>query len=110
MTQEEVFLIELISFCNGLLHHSTLRWNKKLEAFLCNFLALPAFHVVHHCNKVPYMHSNYGFIFSFWDRIFKTVSVNSIYKIENPTFGIGKCKDGSFFGLLFKPFYSKLPY
>ncbi|MCD6026457.1 MAG: Sterol desaturase [Solimicrobium sp.] len=110
ISPQEIFFIELISFCNGLFHHSNIYLNTKIEKYLCYIFTLPAFHVVHHCNKMPYIHSNYGFIFSWWDRIFRTVSTDSIYKVENPIFGVGKCNDASLLSLLLKPFYSRLPY
>jgi len=107
---ETLVLIEIISFCNGLFHHSKIRFSPKAEILLAKIFTIPAFHAVHHCNKAHLFNSNYGFIFTFWDRVFRTISSESISQIERPVFGVGQCKDSSFIKLITKPFYSKLPY
>ena len=50
--------------------HSNLEYPKWLERILSPVFATPEFHRVHHSDEQKYTDSNYGDIFSLWDRIF----------------------------------------
>lgn len=70
-----VFLYQTISVVLTQFNHS----NVKMPAWLDNALVLvictPNMHRVHHHYRMPYTDSNYGNIFSFWDRLFGTYVV-----------------------------------
>lgn len=52
--------------------HSDLNYPKWLERILSPIFATPDFHRVHHSDEQKYTDSNYGDIFSLWDRLFGT--------------------------------------
>ncbi len=52
--------------------HANINLSKKLDGFLSYFLVSPAMHKVHHHYKQPFTDSNYGAIFSIWDRLLGT--------------------------------------
>jgi sterol desaturase/sphingolipid hydroxylase (fatty acid hydroxylase superfamily) len=54
--------------------HANIKMNKKLDKVLSYVIVSPDMHKVHHHNMLPYTDSNYGNIFSIWDRIFGTFS------------------------------------
>ena len=80
-----VFLYQTMSVVLTQFNHS----NVKMPAWLDNALVLvfctPNMHRVHHHFRMPYSDSNYGNIFSFWDRIFGTFVVAENEKL---TYGV----------------------
>jgi len=68
----EVRLFQVVLFLMAQFGHSNLKLNPKLEASLWLFLVPPAMHRIHHSNVKNETDSNYGTIFSFWDRMFRT--------------------------------------
>jgi sterol desaturase/sphingolipid hydroxylase (fatty acid hydroxylase superfamily) len=52
--------------------HANIRLPKKVDHALSYFLVSPDMHKVHHHNVLPYTDSNYGNIFSIWDRLLGT--------------------------------------
>lgn len=52
--------------------HANLKVNKSVDKALSYFIISPDMHKVHHHNMLPYTDSNYGNIFSIWDRMFGT--------------------------------------
>ncbi len=52
--------------------HANINLPKKLDNFLSYFLVSPGMHKVHHHFKQPFTDSNYGAIFSIWDRLLGT--------------------------------------
>ena len=52
--------------------HANIKMNKTIDKLLSYFIISPDMHKVHHHNMLPYTDSNYGNIFSIWDRIFGT--------------------------------------
>jgi sterol desaturase/sphingolipid hydroxylase (fatty acid hydroxylase superfamily) len=52
--------------------HSNLNYPKWVERIFSPVFATPEFHRVHHSNEQKYTDSNYGDIFSLWDRLFGT--------------------------------------
>ncbi|MCE9500929.1 MAG: sterol desaturase family protein [Leptospira sp.] len=50
--------------------HANIRIQPKLERLLSFVFVTPSLHRVHHHHKLPYTDTNYGNIFSLWDRLF----------------------------------------
>jgi sterol desaturase/sphingolipid hydroxylase (fatty acid hydroxylase superfamily) len=58
----------------AIFHHSNLRLPASLEALLARLIITPSIHWVHHHRRRSDTDANYGTIFSFWDRLFRSVS------------------------------------
>jgi sterol desaturase/sphingolipid hydroxylase (fatty acid hydroxylase superfamily) len=54
------------------LHHSNVNLPAWLDRFLRVVITTPALHRVHHSRLMIEANSNYGTIFSFWDRLART--------------------------------------
>ena len=52
--------------------HANIKLPKKLDNLLSYVFVSPDMHKVHHHYVLPYTDSNYGNIFSVWDRLFGT--------------------------------------
>lgn len=69
-----VFLYQSLSVVFSQFNHANIPLPKKIDKLLSYFIISPDMHKVHHHYKLPYTDSNYGNIFSVWDRIFGTYS------------------------------------
>ncbi len=69
-----VFMYQSMSVVFSQFNHANIVLPKKLDKILSYFIVSPDMHKVHHHYKLPYTDSNYGNIFSVWDRIFNTFS------------------------------------
>lgn len=67
-----VFLYQTLSVVSTQFTHANISLPKKLDHFLSYFIVSPNMHKVHHHFTLPYTDSNYGNIFSLWDRLFGT--------------------------------------
>jgi sterol desaturase/sphingolipid hydroxylase (fatty acid hydroxylase superfamily) len=67
-----VFMYQSISVLLSQFNHANIVLPKKLDNFLSWFIISPDMHKVHHHYVLPYTDSNYGNIFSIWDRLFGT--------------------------------------
>jgi sterol desaturase/sphingolipid hydroxylase (fatty acid hydroxylase superfamily) len=67
-----VFLYQSLSVVFSQFNHANISLPNKLDVFLSYFIISPNMHKVHHHYVLPYTDSNYGNIFSVWDRIFGT--------------------------------------
>jgi sterol desaturase/sphingolipid hydroxylase (fatty acid hydroxylase superfamily) len=85
--------------------HANIRLPKKLDYALSFILVSPNMHKVHHHWKQPYTDSNYGAVFSFWDRLLGTFMKLDTKDIR---YGLDRYypneKDEDFISLLKKPF------
>lgn len=70
-----VFLYQSLSALLSQFNHSNLNLPVWLDNVLKLVICTPHMHRVHHHYRQPYSDSNYGNIFSFWDRIFGTFTV-----------------------------------
>jgi sterol desaturase/sphingolipid hydroxylase (fatty acid hydroxylase superfamily) len=52
--------------------HANIVLPKNIDKLMSYFLVSPDMHKVHHHYVLPYTDSNYGNIFSVWDRLFGT--------------------------------------
>ena len=69
-----IFLYQSLSVVFSQFNHANIPLPKKVDKLLSYFIISPDMHKVHHHYKLPYTDSNYGNIFSVWDRIFGTYS------------------------------------
>ena len=67
-----VLLYQSMSLVFTQLNHANIRMPKQLDKLLSYFIVSPDMHKVHHHNLLPYTDSNYGNIFSIWDRLLGT--------------------------------------
>ncbi|MDD5151039.1 MAG: sterol desaturase family protein [Flavobacterium sp.] len=67
-----VFMYQTLSVISTQFTHANIALPKKLDDFLSYLIVSPDMHKVHHHYALPYTDSNYGNIFSIWDRIFGT--------------------------------------
>lgn len=67
-----VFLYQSMSVVFSQFNHANISLPKKLDTFISYFIVSPDMHKVHHHYVLPYTDSNYGNIFSIWDRLFGT--------------------------------------
>jgi sterol desaturase/sphingolipid hydroxylase (fatty acid hydroxylase superfamily) len=85
--------------------HANIGMPKKLDRFLSLFLISPNMHKVHHHWKQPYTDSNYGAVFSIWDRLLGTFRKLDTSQIR---YGLDRHypgeKDEDLMSLMKKPF------
>lgn len=67
-----VFLYQSMSLIFTQFTHANIKMNKDVDKALSYVIISPDMHKIHHHNMLPYTDSNYGNIFSIWDRIFGT--------------------------------------
>ena len=76
-----VFLYQSLSVIFSQFNHANISISKKIDTVMSYIFVSPDMHKVHHHYKLPYTDSNFGNIFSVWDRIFgtfKTLNRNEI--------------------------------
>lgn len=67
-----VFLYQSLSLVATQFSHANIKMSRKMDRWLSYVIVSPDMHKVHHHNVLPYTDSNYGNIFSIWDRMFGT--------------------------------------
>lgn len=101
-----IMLYQSLSVVLSQFNHANIRLPKNLDKTLSWVLISPDMHKVHHHYKLPYTDSNYGNIFSFWDRLFGTYKYMErdaiVYGVD--TFPDEK-ENSSIQGLLKQPFH-----
>ena len=67
---------ELLFQANTLFHHSNVRLPIRVERLLNLVLVTPRMHGIHHSQIRDETNSNYSVVFSWWDRLHRTVRLN----------------------------------
>ena len=73
-----VFMYQSMSVVLSQFNHANVVLPAWLDRILVLFICTPNMHHVHHHYRMPYSDTNYGNIFSFWDRLFSTYT-----KVDN---------------------------
>jgi sterol desaturase/sphingolipid hydroxylase (fatty acid hydroxylase superfamily) len=97
-----VLAFETLMLCAVIFHHSNLRIPALLERAISRVIITPSIHWVHHHAVMHDTNSNYGAIFSIWDRLFGTKSVT--VRTYDMRIGVESVEDKSFLGLILSPF------
>ena len=80
-----VLIYEAIFFMAVIVHHSNIHITDQIDMLYRKFFSSPLMHRIHHSNKQKETDTNYGSVFSFWDRLFKTY----LKKVKDPiVFGV----------------------
>jgi sterol desaturase/sphingolipid hydroxylase (fatty acid hydroxylase superfamily) len=74
------------SVLSGLLEHSNIRAPRRLDALLSVVMTWPHMHKVHHSRVPEQTDTNYGNLFSLWDRLFGTFTPS--HEGTNIVFGL----------------------
>jgi sterol desaturase/sphingolipid hydroxylase (fatty acid hydroxylase superfamily) len=80
-----VFLYQSMSAALSQFNHANVQFPQWLEKGIGWLIVTPSMHRVHHHYVLPYTDTNYGNIFSIWDRIFGTYAAMDNHKL---VFGI----------------------
>ena len=101
-----VMLYQSLSLIATQFGHANISLPRKVDEALSWVIVSPDMHKVHHHHMLPYTDSNYGNIFSIWDRLFGTFMKLDTEKI---VYGVDtfpdKIENGSLIGLLKQPFH-----
>ena len=71
-----VLIYEIVFEAATQFHHSNIKLSFRFERMLNYLIVTPRMHGIHHSMIKKETDSNYSIIFSFWDRIHKTVRLN----------------------------------
>ena len=106
-----VFLYQSLSVVLTQFNHSNVKMPETLDKVLRLVVCTPNMHRVHHHYRQPYSDTNYGNIFSFWDRIFGTYVVvdNSKLRYGVDTY-MDKAQTENIVDLLKIPFQGHKPH
>lgn len=101
-----IMLYQSMSVVLSQFNHANIRLPRKLDKAISWVIVSPDMHKVHHHFVLPYTDSNYGNIFSVWDRLFGTYMELAPDKIKYgvDTFPNEK-ENASIKGLLKQPFH-----
>lgn len=69
-----IMLYQAISVVATQFSHANISLPKKIDRWISYFLVSPDMHKVHHHYQLPYTDTNFGNIFSIWDRLLGTFS------------------------------------
>ncbi|PKA97295.1 sterol desaturase/sphingolipid hydroxylase (fatty acid hydroxylase superfamily) [Flavobacteriaceae bacterium MAR_2009_75] len=101
-----VMLYQSLSLVATQFSHANIKLPHKVDELISYIIVSPDMHKVHHHYKLPYTDSNYGNIFSIWDRLFGTYMKFDRDKI---VYGVDTFPDeienASIKGLLKQPFH-----
>jgi len=102
-----IILYEILLNAAALFGHSNILINKKFDLFLRKIIVTPDMHRIHHSVLRKETDSNYGNIFSFWDKLFNTYRVSPEAGYNDMVIGLDKFRDpssGKLLQLLKNPF------
>jgi len=101
-----VFLYQSLSLVATQFTHANIKMPRQFDKILSYVLVSPDMHKVHHHYVLPYTDSNFGNIFSIWDRLFGTYMVLDRDRI---VYGVDTFPDevanGNIGSLLKQPFH-----
>ncbi len=103
-----VFLYQSLSVVLSQFNHANIRLPLWLDNALSYVIISPNMHKVHHHFERPQTDSNYGNIFAFWDRLFRTYDATPIDQIKYGLDVLENDKDQSFAYQLNLPFNQKI--
>jgi sterol desaturase/sphingolipid hydroxylase (fatty acid hydroxylase superfamily) len=100
-----VIVVEALVLVAAVFHHSDARLPQGLERALARLIITPSIHWVHHHAIRADTDSNYGTVFSFWDRLFSSRS--RTLRFRGMPIGVERLRDRPLWCLVLAPFARK---
>lgn len=94
LTPWVLVVYEIVLGVGGLLSHANLRLPERLDRSLRWIFVTPNMHCLHHSSYQPETDSNYGQVFSVWDRLFGTYSSAPRDGYDAMEMGLKEVRDG----------------
>ena len=98
-------MYQSISVILSQFNHANISLPRRIDKIISYIIVSPDMHKVHHHFELPHTDSNYGNIFSIWDRIFGTYTEldkkDIIYGVDTD---FDEIKNSKILSLLYKPF------
>lgn len=108
ISPKHLSIFEVLSIHFAQLHHANVRLGNLTESLLQKIFITPRLHTIHHSVIAAERNSNYGIVFSFWDRLHKTFK---LVPTENTKIGLAQVntqQEARFLPALLLPFSSGL--
>ena len=102
-----ILAFETLVLIATIFHHSDLRLPAAFETALSRLVITPSIHWVHHHRLKRDTDSNYGTVFSFWDRLFG--SANATPRRADMAIGVEGEQEHDLPGLILRPLQSRPP-
>ena len=100
-----VLMYQSISVIASQFNHANIQISNKVDKLLSYIIVSPNMHKVHHHFELPYTDSNYGNIFSIWDRLFGTyMELNKDKIVYGVDTDLDEVKNSKFTSLIERPF------
>ncbi|KTD54743.1 sterol desaturase family protein [Legionella quateirensis] len=102
---------EFIFQASTFFQHSNIRLPLRLEQMLNKIIVTPRMHGIHHSNFMDETNRNYGVVFSFWDKLHRTIKLNVVQ--SSITIGVPaylQQSDNKIINLLLMPFKAQRLY
>lgn len=105
ITLIQLLLINTILVSIQIFHHSNISLPNNIDKLIRLIIVSPNMHRVHHSMAINELNTNFGNIFSFWDKLFKTYhEKKDIEKIQFGVKELDKSSYETFRGILMTPF------
>lgn len=72
-----VLIYEIFFFVSIVVHHSNIYISEKVDGVYRALFASPLMHRIHHSKRKEERNTNYGALFSFWDKLFRTWKIKT---------------------------------
>jgi sterol desaturase/sphingolipid hydroxylase (fatty acid hydroxylase superfamily) len=101
-----ILIYAAVSALHSIFSHANLPMPEALNRVLGAVVVMPVMHRIHHAVEGTECNSNYGLIFSFWDRLFGTYTREPARGAEQMAMGVAGMTEGDirFVPLLINPF------
>jgi len=95
-----VLISEMVLNATSLFNHSNIKLPSKLDKFLRYFIVTPDMHRLHHSVEADEHSQNFGFNFTWWDKLLKTYKEQPANGQEAIEFGIRGYREDQSIGIL----------
>jgi sterol desaturase/sphingolipid hydroxylase (fatty acid hydroxylase superfamily) len=99
-----VLVFEIVLNGSAMFNHANVKLPLGIDKALRHFIVTPDMHRIHHSQIIAETNSNYGFNFSFWDRLFSTYKAQPQSGMADLTIGLEQyeSREASKFGWALK--------
>jgi sterol desaturase/sphingolipid hydroxylase (fatty acid hydroxylase superfamily) len=88
-----LLIYEMMDAAIDFISHANVRLPKSLDRIVRLVLVTPNMHSLHHSSHQPETDSNYGTVFTVWDRLFRTYSAEPAWGYEKLEIGLKEIQD-----------------